>query len=177
MYTFLAINDAHPEHAMYVATEKSAYCGFYPVSDPSEIDGSSITDERHRAVFAGHVLRLASETYNELMFIFGEMSTEASERDEIRSLIAEHGFYIEADAWPVIAVAVWGRDCDCCESTSMRVIPATIEDYEELYEDISDGAEGPFTLRILSEREALDFEPTTWDRALEAFENGNTYNV
>jgi hypothetical protein len=62
-------------------------------------------------------------------------------------------------------VIVWGRDCDHTESQYLRTIPANRHALNKLEDWIADGAEGPFTLSIISHKESLDFEASQFDRA------------
>lgn len=82
-----------------------------------------------------------------------------------------------ADADGNVAVRVWSRDCDMAEATRLTTIKANREAYFALWERIADEAEGPFTLTILSQEEAAEFQPHFRDRVLEAFENGSNYLV
>ena len=66
-----------------------------------------------------------------------------------------------------IAVVVWGRDCDLCESTQLVTVDASVDAYKQLYYSVEDGAEGPFSLTIISPEEADQFSPSTRDLAAE----------
>ena len=66
-----------------------------------------------------------------------------------------------------IAVVLWGRDCDLCESTELVTIDATVDAYKQLYYSVEDGAEGPFRLTIISPEEAYQFSPSRRDLAAE----------
>ena len=66
-----------------------------------------------------------------------------------------------------IAVVLWGRDCDLCESTALVTIDASIAAYKQLYYSVEDGAEGPFRLTIISPEEADQFSPSMRDLAAE----------
>ena len=66
-----------------------------------------------------------------------------------------------------VAVVVWGRDCDLCESTQLVTVNATEEAYAQLYCTVEDGAEGPFSLNIISPEEADRFAPHMRDLAAE----------
>lgn len=72
----------------------------------------------------------------------------------------------------VVHVYVWGRDCDMCESDSVSTIPCNVIAYEKFCAGVWDGAEGPTSIYPISYEEALEFQPSFRDRALEAFENG-----
>ncbi len=76
-----------------------------------------------------------------------------------------------------VNVIAWSRDCDHSESTRCFKIAATPDAYWAAYGRMEDGAEGPFTLHIVSQDEADAFEPETRDFVLEAYENGNSYLV
>lgn len=77
----------------------------------------------------------------------------------------------------VILCKAWSRDCDCVESSYMIVLPATRKAYEAKWDNMQRNAEGPFSLHVMCSHDALDFAPSFRDRVLEAFENGNHYNV
>ena len=66
-----------------------------------------------------------------------------------------------------IAVVLWGRDCDLCESTELVTIDATVDAYKQLYYSVEDSAEGPFRLTIISPEEAGQFSPSRRDLAAE----------
>ena len=66
-----------------------------------------------------------------------------------------------------VAVIVWGRDCDLCESTQLVTIDASEESYAKLFCSVEDGAEGPFWLNIISPEEADEFSPSMRDLAAE----------
>lgn len=70
----------------------------------------------------------------------------------------------------------FSRDCDMCESTR----PVCYKNwfayqYELLH--IGDWAEGPVSIDIVSKGEYEDFTPTTRDRVMEAYENGNGTSI
>ena len=77
----------------------------------------------------------------------------------------------------IVLVYVWSRDCDMCESDSVRAIPATLRAFNALLDDELSNREGPVSVYPISYDEALKFSPTIRDRVLEAYENGQTYNV
>lgn len=94
---------------------------------------------------------------------------------------ALHGYVFDApDIEPgdaIMPVIVWSRDCDCCEGTSLSYIRASLAAYDRHCEYLADGAEGPWRISIATPDEAAEFQPECRDRVLEAFENGNSYNV
>lgn len=73
-----------------------------------------------------------------------------------------------------IAVYEWARDCDMCESSSVRLIPASVMAYQRFENAVHDGAEGPCCCYIVPMNEVADFELTFRDRIAEAWDNGNT---
>jgi hypothetical protein len=76
-----------------------------------------------------------------------------------------------------IPVLKWARDCDMCESTSVRVIPATVSAFEALKRQMYYDAEGPFSLEVIDWEQYAEFNPTFRDRALEAFEDGHAHII
>ena len=72
-----------------------------------------------------------------------------------------------------VPVLMWGRDCDMCESTSARLIPANVRAFLDMRRDMIENAEGPCSLEVISWRDYEKFEPSFRDRALEAFEDGH----
>jgi hypothetical protein len=79
----------------------------------------------------------------------------------------------------VVIVRTWSRDCDMCESTSLTAYPANRRTMRKIEENECEGAEGPFTLRVINPRDIEDerSECGTRDRALEAWENGRGANA
>lgn len=80
----------------------------------------------------------------------------------------------------VIVLKVWERDCDMCERSYTQVIPATLKAFTGFYDQVSNNAEGPMTIDILTRDDAESVWTYTRDRAMEAFENGcgaNAYSV
>jgi hypothetical protein len=76
-----------------------------------------------------------------------------------------------------VAVVVWSRDCDMCEGTELRIIPAHVSSYLRLLDELHQWAEGPFNATIITSIEAEQFQPSFRDRALEAWENGRGANA
>lgn len=71
----------------------------------------------------------------------------------------------------------WGRDCDCVESDGIYAIPASPKLFAEHQQQQAEGAEGPCYLEVITAERAEDFRPGYRDRILEAWEEGETYNV
>jgi len=69
------------------------------------------------------------------------------------------------------------RDCDMVEGSRLVDIEPTLEAYEALFDDLSEWAEGPFSLTIVSPEDACEFRPEFRDLALEAFEDGHPHVV
>jgi len=76
-----------------------------------------------------------------------------------------------------LRLIIWSRDCDCVESTYATTIPATLTHYTNFCTKEYEYAEGAMSINIVTEKEYQEFQPYQRDRILEAFENGNTYNV
>lgn len=74
-----------------------------------------------------------------------------------------------------LAVVIWGRDCDMCESTYKTHIDANIKAYDVLLDRIASNAEGPWSVHMVDDK--AYFEPEFRDRALEAFEEGHSWLV
>ena len=79
-----------------------------------------------------------------------------------------------ADGRRTVPVKVWSRDCDMCESTTLRTIPATPMAYDRFCDREYEWAEGPVSIRLLTLEEAEEFTPEFRDRIAEAWDNGNT---
>jgi len=60
-------------------------------------------------------------------------------------------------------VHTWGRDCDGCESDSIRLINANETAWSDLENDAYEGREGPVRLTIISEEEAKEFKSSFRD--------------
>lgn len=70
----------------------------------------------------------------------------------------------------------WSRDCDCVEGDEM-VKYKNLRDAKKAIADFYDNAEGACHHEF-STKEAYDtFERSERDRAMEAYENGNSYSV
>ena len=82
-------------------------------------------------------------------------------------------YSVDGKVW----VRVWGRDCDHCESTSIRLIDANYWALEAVRDVVYDDAEGPCSVHIIREDEAKLFKPSFRDGILEAFENGHPHCV
>jgi hypothetical protein len=74
----------------------------------------------------------------------------------------------------VVAIHEWGRDCDMCESDSVRLIYPHYMLFYKAEQDMYDSAEGPCSIYPISKTHADAFEPTFRDRIGEAWDNGNT---
>lgn len=74
-------------------------------------------------------------------------------------------------------VYIWQRDCDCAEWSQTVQIKNTYEAYIKLMDETYAGAEGPVSMHVMTPMEYLQFKPSSRDRIMEAFENGNSYNV
>lgn len=85
------------------------------------------------------------------------------------------------DSRALVVIAVeWFRDCDMCESTTLRAYPATEAHIDRAFADMEDSAEGPWSLDFTTLEVAADTTTGSRDLALEAFEDGrgaNAYNV
>ena len=69
-----------------------------------------------------------------------------------------------------VRLAVWSRDCDLCESTEMVIINPIVVEYENFIYHVHDDAEGPIGIQFMTEEQAEEFEPYTYDRGLAIFE-------
>jgi hypothetical protein len=76
-----------------------------------------------------------------------------------------------------VAFYSWSRDCDCCESEGLELMPASPlrihREIDRLYSD----PEGPVSWDILPPSEYEDFIPQQRDAALEAFEDGHPWVI
>lgn len=78
------------------------------------------------------------------------------------------------DSDGLVAMYEWGRDCDMCESSSMRRRKMSVMRWEQMERDMYESAEGPCSLYPITPEEAEEFEPEFRDRIAEAWDNGNT---
>lgn len=92
-------------------------------------------------------------------------------RGALADLIRQHAH--NGKVW----LEVWQRDCDCVEWTERRQIAATVSAFIALNAQIGDDADGPFSVSILSQQDAAEWQSNQRDRITEAFENGSTYSV
>jgi len=74
-------------------------------------------------------------------------------------------------------VRAWSRDCDHCTSTSIFQIEASWNAYDDRLNMMYDDAEGPCSLTVISEEQAIEFKPEFRDHILEAHEDGHPYSV
>lgn len=76
-----------------------------------------------------------------------------------------------------VAIYSSGMDCDCSswENRRHRVVPATVKDVEEAFDDILNWADGPMSLWV--DRPSAQYEVSHRDLALEAFEDGHPHVV
>ena len=75
-------------------------------------------------------------------------------------------------------VAVWesGRDCDSVRYRGFKcLIPATVAEFDALYEHENQWADGPFSLWV--ESPLLERQRCSRDLALEAFEDGHSHVI
>lgn len=77
----------------------------------------------------------------------------------------------------MVLVYQWQRDCDMCERDSVVAIPAGRRYFAKVERDLYDGAEGPGGIYTITPEDAAEFSPSFRDRVLEAFEEGEYYNV
>jgi len=71
-----------------------------------------------------------------------------------------------------------GRDCDCVQySGYMHKCEATLAAYYKLYDEINSYADGPFSLRPVTEEEREEIRPQSRDLAMEAYEDGHSHVV
>ena len=66
-----------------------------------------------------------------------------------------------------LTVELWGRDCDQFESTSLKEINASLDSLATIVEDMSDNAEGAWSLKVMTPREVDDWERSEHDHAAE----------
>ena len=69
-----------------------------------------------------------------------------------------------------VRLAVWSRDCDLCEITEMVIINPSVVEYENFIYHVHADAEGPISIQFMTEEQAEEFEPYTYDRGLAIFE-------
>ena len=94
-------------------------------------------------------------------------------RQEISNLQEENRLLLENK--PVYAI-VWSRDCDCCEATHAQRWGSERQ-FQNWRERFYEGLEGPGSVTRCSKEEYKEFEASTRDLALEAFEDGRGSHV
>ena len=67
----------------------------------------------------------------------------------------------------------WSRDCDMCESSSIREVAASVMTLVRREQLEHEWAEGPWVIRTISPADAAEFTPSFRDRVAEAWDNGN----
>ena len=75
-------------------------------------------------------------------------------------------------------VAVWesGRDCDSVRYRGFKcLIPATVQEFDALYEHESNWADGPFSLWVESPEREHEYHSR--DLGMEAFEDGHPHVI
>lgn len=77
----------------------------------------------------------------------------------------------------MIIVRIWQRDCDHCEGDSLQAIPAGRRFLMELENEVRMGAEGPWSLTVLTVEDVKNFQPCFRDHILEAYEDGHEWSV
>lgn len=78
----------------------------------------------------------------------------------------------------MIGIVESGRDCDCVEYVHpCQSIPATVYHYKKLERDKAQWADGPFSLSIVTPKQADETESESRDLALEAYENGHPHHI
>ena len=77
-----------------------------------------------------------------------------------------------------VAVVESGRDCDGVEYWGhVHIIEATIRDFEELYDQTEQYADGPFYFTLMRPSEAREVKAESRDRGMEAFEDGHAHCI
>lgn len=76
-----------------------------------------------------------------------------------------------------VNVIVSGMDCDCTKYAHKRTAPSDLDAYIRWEEDQYEWADGPMSIRIVSDEEAATFEGYSRDLALEAYEDGHPHVV
>ncbi len=64
-------------------------------------------------------------------------------------------------------VEIWSRDCDLAEGTELRNIPTSVMAFRQLENLVTDGAEGPVIMTVLTPAEAAEWEASFRDVAAE----------
>jgi hypothetical protein len=102
------------------------------------------------------------------------MQTIASTPSSYFDVTVAQGIIEHYDIDGKLHLHVWERDCDMMEVTRRVIIDANITAYRKYAEELAEGAEGPYTVELMSREESDKFTPSERDRIMEAYENGNT---
>lgn len=85
------------------------------------------------------------------------------ERQSLQAMINERAFPDGS-----VALEIWGRDCDLCESSYIRIFPnPTVFQIDKYMDHCYEWADGPMSIRILTPKEAEEFKPYFRDIAAE----------
>ena len=66
-----------------------------------------------------------------------------------------------------ITIENWSRDCDQFEATSLTEIDASIDALAKLVDDVQEYAEGPWSIKVMSQREVDEWQRSERDHAAE----------
>lgn len=66
-----------------------------------------------------------------------------------------------------LTVELWGRDCDQFESTSLKEINASLDSLATIVEDMSDNAEGAWSLKVMTQDELATWKQQSVDHRAE----------
>lgn len=111
--------------------------------------------------------------YLQLVAGMHDIDQHINRRAELHSRFSDPRYVVDGK----VPVAVWSRDCDCVESTELYWVEANIPALFKFERKQFDDAEGPVSVNVVTLATAAHFQPSSRDRILEAFENGNRYSV
>lgn len=97
---------------------------------------------------------------------YRDVLESVNRRGKIAQLIEDRKFVTE-DGREVVALGIWSRDCDLCESTSTSLIEPDVNAFYAYEREEYEWAEGPKSIWIITPKQYREFEPSFRDRAAE----------
>jgi hypothetical protein len=119
------------------------------------------------------IVSLVKKQKNARLAIYNQLLEQIDKIISLADCLANYGW---------IYVEIWSRDCDMCESTSVRKFQS-IHKYFKFWESVGEWAEGPVGITTISKQEYDAYHKPNndlgrvRDRIMEAYENGNGTSI